>query len=371
MRIIYPYNEILPKRKAHDIFVFNECAALANQGQCDVTLIIGKGSSQDLFSHYNIPEHEHLHIKKRFIVRKNNPFGLSWNLPFFFLCQRYIQSTRPDFVICSVRKQAAYHFQRKIRDIQYVFEVHELTYYPNGSLSPLFQKEKEILAKADLITVTTEALKQILKASPYSLKNRIEVVPLAVLSTPLPPVSPARTLQLAYVGQLYAGQGLHILLTALSQTKNVHVKILGGSKVEIENFQKLARELSVEGAVTFLGFVTPSEIPSKIQDAHAFVAPFENTGRMPYVAHTKLFEYAHWGRPIIAPDLPIVREHFSTGTLFYEPDNPGALATSIRSLQQESTRTRLQEEVTSYHNHFSWTARAQAYTSLLKNNHTI
>ncbi len=368
MRIIYPYNEILPKRKAHDVFVFHECGALAAHANCDITLLVGQGSNQDLFSHYHVPKNEHFHIQPLFIVRKNNPLGLSWNLPFFFLCQRYIQRARPDVVICSVRGQAAYHLKRKIPGVQYVYEVHELAYYPNRSQSPLVQAERDMLAATDLITVTTESLKQILKAPPYSLANRIEVVPLAVLAEPLPPPHPVATLQLAYVGQLYAGQGLPTLLKALSQTENVHLKVLGGNSTDITKLRKSAREMGVEGAVTFLGFTPPYEIPSALQDVHAFVAPFENTGRMPYVAHTKLFEYAHWGRPIIAPDLPIVREHFPSGVLLYEPNRPTALAACIRSLQKEPIRTQLQEEISAYQGRFSWPARAQAYAQLLKKN---
>ena len=365
MRIIYPYNEILPKRKAHDVFVFHECAALSTYGNCDITLLVGKGSNQDLFSHYHVPRCPKLHLHPIFMIRKNNPIGLSWNFPFFFLCQRYIERERPDAVICSVRGQAAYHLKRKIPGVQYVYEVHELAYYPNGPPSHHLQFERDMLTAADLITVTTEALKQILKSPPYSLENRIEVVPLAVLAEPIPPPSTVDTLQLAYVGQLYSGQGLPTLLTALSQTKNVHLKVFGGKPHEIADLQKLARDLGVEGPITFLGFIPPSQIPSKLQDVHAFVAPFENTGRMPYVAHTKLLEYAHWARPIIAPNLPIVREHFTSGVLLYEPGNPSSLAACIHNLQQESIRVRLQEEISAYAGRFSWSARAQAYVNLL------
>jgi len=50
-------------------------------------------------------------------VRKNNPLGLSWNIPFFFCCQNQIRKKRPDYVFLSVRKQAAFHLLRKIRNV--------------------------------------------------------------------------------------------------------------------------------------------------------------------------------------------------------------------------------------------------------------
>src|SRR5262245_12699498 len=118
--IIYPYNAILPQKKAHDIFIVHECAAFAELGW-DVTLLIGKGSdNKALFSHYQISSSENLHVKELFILRKNNPLRLSWNLPFFWACQNLIRKQHPDCVFLSVKKQAAFHLQRKIYGVRYV-----------------------------------------------------------------------------------------------------------------------------------------------------------------------------------------------------------------------------------------------------------
>jgi glycosyltransferase involved in cell wall biosynthesis len=371
MRIIYPYNEILPKKRAHDLFIVHECAALAELGW-DVTLLVGKGSEKNtLFSHYHISPSACLHIAPLFIIRKNNPLHISWNLPFFFNCQRRIRNMRPDYVFLSVRKQAAFHLLRKVPKVRYVYEVHELCYYPNQSLPKTYklQLEKMILARVDLITVTTTALKEILLHPPYGLKVPIEIVPLAVQAIPLPPPPPPDPLVLMYVGQLYTGQGLPCLLSALAEVQNVQLKILGGTTEEIFHLSKLAKELSISDAVEFLGFIPPQQIPSIVKNAHAFVAPFENVGRMPYVAHTKLFEYSEWGRPIIAPRLPIVEEHFQDGkgALLFEPGNASSLAGCIVALKQEPLRQKLQAEISSFAGGHSWKNRAATYAKLLQN----
>ena len=85
---------------------------------------------------------------------------------------------------------------------------------------------------------------------------------------------------------------------------------MGGTPEEIERFKPL------NPRAKFYGYCAPSQIEEIVRDSHAFVAPFELTGRMPFVAHTKLHEYSAWGRPFIAPDAPIVREHFSEGIVF-------------------------------------------------------
>lgn len=365
MRIIYPYNEILPKKKAHDVFIFNECAALANLGW-EITLLCGKGSEKkSLPEHYQIPQPlENFRIEPHFIVRKNNPLNLSWNLPFFFSCQQAIRKKRPDYVFLSVRKQGEYHLSRKVPGVKYLYEVHELSYYPNTKPTPQCHREKEMLSRADLITVTTNALKEILENPPYSLKVPIHTVPLAVSHVPLPPPSTTHPFTLMYVGQLYEGQGVPLLLSALKHIENITLKIVGGTQQEIARLTQIAKNLRIQNKVKFLGFIPPAKLPSIVKEAHAFVSPFENRGRMPYVAHTKLFEYATWGRPIIAPALPIVQEHFQRGALLFEPGNEASLANSI--LEMQKRHHQLQEEMPPFSKRFTWSSRTYRYQLFIK-----
>lgn len=233
MRLVYPYNEILPNRKAHDVFLFNECAALAH-AKIDVTLLCGKGSLSfaELREHYWVNCFENFHLQTLPIARKNNPLGLSWNRVFFYFCQNYLRSTRPDAVILSVLKQGEYHLSRKIRGIDYLFEVHQLAYYPTAPGSPSeVAREKKMLEKADQITVTTHALKEILLEPPYALKVPIVVVPLAVHATRLRPPPDRKPLTLIYVGQLYRDQGLLSLLRALSRVDDLQLKVIDRKSV--------------------------------------------------------------------------------------------------------------------------------------------
>lgn len=369
MKIIYPYNEILPKKRAHDVFVFQECARLSHK--MDVTLLCGKGSleREPLEKHYAVSASRSLNIQYLPIVRKNNLLNISWNRPFFFFCQKEIRKQLPDWVILSVRKQGDYHLSRKIAGVRYLYEVHELSYYPSHKTDlRVFRKERTLLSRADLITVTTNSLKHILETPPYSLKTPIVVVPLAVEQPPL--LSPKETnpfLTLMYVGQLYEGQGLIPLLDALSQVDRVLLKIVGGKKEEIDFLKKEATRRQLSEKIEFLGFLPPSALSKIASEADAFVAPFENTGRMAYVAHTKLLEYAHWGRPFIAPKLPVVEEHFPNGkgVLLFEPGNVSSLAACIDRLRERAYRNELQREIEKYTGKFSWEVRLEKYSKLL------
>lgn len=369
MRIFYPYNEILPKKKAHDVFIFQECNALA-EASLEVTLLCGNGSLSDrmLFQHYGVDHHKLFRVKRLPIVRKNNLINLSWNWPFFFSCQCAIKHRQPDWVFLSVRKQGSYHLKNKIKQVRYLYEVHELAYYPNGTKLPSFVQEREMLSHADLITVTTNALKEILQGPPYALSVPIEVVPLAVNQPALAP-APAKkeALIVLYSGQLYSGQGLPTLLKACAAAQQIDLKIVGGHQEEIDELKKLAEKLGIGARVEWLGFQPPASLPKIVSSAHVFVAPFENAGRMPYVAHTKLYEYAEWGRPFIAPNLPCVREHFSEkeGVLLFEPGNVESLAGCLQALQNDEMRREMERRVKALRGSFSWQARAERYCSFL------
>lgn len=360
MRLFYPYNEILPKKKAHDVFIFQECSSLAKAG-AEVTLLCGKGSAEDasLFEHYNVATR--FQIKRLPCIRKNNPLGISWNLPFFYFSNREIEKKRPDVVILSVLKQAHFALRHKVEGVTYLYEVHELAAYPGRAYDfSKLQLEKEVFAGCDLITVTTQALKEILLEAPYFVTCPIAVVPLGVnASTLAPPQNGPFTL--FYVGQLYKEQGLQLLLEALSLVEEVTLKIVGGKEDEIQALRKL------NDRVEFLGFQKPVQLHSLLGQAHSFVAPFLAEGRMPFVAHTKLAEYVEWGRPVIAPDLEVSREHFpkSKGALFFEPGNARSLAQAIEKMKVE--KERLQEEILTLQGSSTWNKRAANYLSLLKN----
>lgn len=277
LRIIYPYNEILPTKRAHDVFIFHQCQALAESGH-RVTLLCGEGSKEkrSLFQHYEVADSKDFHIKTIPIIRKNNLLNLSWNLPFFYFTQRFIRSHVPDVVFLSVLKQGIYHLSRKVPSVRYIYEVHELSHYPSHqNLKDSFQAEHSMLKQADLITVTTSALKEILNTPPYSLKVPIQVIPLAVQQQPLPPPPGKDTpLVLMYVGQLYSGQGISDLLFAMKPLSNVCLKVIGGKPDELAAMNRLVKQLDLSSSIEFLGFHPPLKATRNSEGGTRFCRSF-------------------------------------------------------------------------------------------------
>ncbi|MDR3624329.1 MAG: glycosyltransferase family 4 protein [Chlamydiales bacterium] len=372
MHVFYPYNEILPKKTAHDVYIFQECAAFAESG-IKTTLLIGKGSKSknELLLHYlpkALENKDLLEIDSLPIVRKNNCLNLSWNYPFFYFTQRAILKKLPQVVFLSVFKQGRYHLKRKVAGVFYVYEVHELSYYPGRTFSKRAAQELEMLACADLVSVTTEQLKNILIAPPYSLQVPIEVIPLAVHSKKLPDNNVESSfLRLCYVGQLYEAQGILHLLHALVELPLATLKVVGGKEEEVAYYKSLADTLGISERVYFAGFHPPTKISELISDTDIFVAPFTASGKMPFVAHTKLMEYREWKRAMLVPDLPVVREHFNEadGVVFYEPGSTKSLVSSVSPYMQKSHLKQLQMMAMQRQEIFSWKKRAERYKQII------
>ena len=371
MRLAYLYNEILPTRKAHDAYVWRNCASLAAAG-ADVTLACGRGSPPDaaLARHYDTPLPSTLHGARLAILRRNAAVPITWNRVFDAAAQRFIERERPDAVLLSVRKQGRFHLRRRLPGVRYVYEVHELAWYPTlgeaAAGSSAVAMERETLAAADLVTVTTTALHDILRAPPYALANPIAIVPLAIAPpAPPPPIAHALPLHVMYIGQLYPGQGVEDLVAAVASVESCRLTVVGGAP---EDVARVAASVppSAAARISFTGFMPPASIPALAASAHAFAAPFRAERRMPYVAHTKLLEYVALRRPVVAPALPIVLEHFpgGRGLAPYAANDVGALAQSLRSLADAAAWRALAEGVNGLALH-DWASRASGYLARL------
>jgi glycosyltransferase involved in cell wall biosynthesis len=371
MRAAYVYNEILPTGKAHDGYVWRNCVSLAGAG-VDMTLACGRGSGDvtALAAHYGTESPGRLAIERLAVLRRNFGLPITWNRVFDAAAQRFLERTRPQVALLSVRKQGRYHLARKLAGVRYVYEVHELAWYPTLGDAALhaaaIAAEREMLARADLITVTTRPLHDILRSAPYGLANDIAVMPLAITPPPLPPpISHSTPLHVMYVGQLYTGQGVEDLVAAVVRTPQVRLTIVGGQAHEIARLRAAVGDASAR--IHFMGFVAPAAIPALAASAHAFAAPFRAERRMPFVAHTKLLEYIALRRPVVAPDLPIVRDHFpgGAGLASHAPNDVEAIAAALRELLDRERWQHLVEGIAQLPLH-DWPARARAYAERLR-----
>ncbi len=345
------------------------CVSMASAGH-EVTLLCGKGSleTQKLFQFYNICPNSTLKIIQLPILRRNNALKIQCNFLFFWQAQRFIKKSKPDFVISSVLKQADFHLKRRVKNCHYIYEVHQLAWYPTFKENVDYRKvkkEKEMLERCDLITVTTDALKRILENDPYRLDVPIQKVPLACDFDSLKSQrSTPSLLNLFYVGQLYESQGLQRLLKALKGAEGIELTVVGGKPSDVQKYKNYCQELGLGKKVIFMGFYPTEKLPKILEKADAFITTFDNSERMPYVAHTKLHEYQAWKKPIIAPNLEVVRDHLDQGALLYEVHSEDSLKQALLHIQNESVYKNLLEEALQTVP-FTWKKRGFLFNKLL------
>jgi len=135
-----------------------------------------------------------------------------------------------------------------------------------------------------------------------------------------------------YTGHLFAWKGTDTLIDAASDIPAT-VLFVGGTRGDLERSRRRAEE-SAENRVHFVGHVPPAEVPGYQRAADVLVLP--NSAKLAisreHTSPLKLFEYMAARRPIVASDLPSIREILTDGVnaVLVEPDSPGALAAGIR-----------------------------------------
>lgn len=348
MTIVYPVNEPLMLRKARDARIMRMAYYLAARGR-RVVLLVGRNGAtrREILDYYGINDLPNLEIVQIPILRKNNPFGVSWNFVFYLFVLLYLirrtRRERVDVVYLSVLKLSRFllFWRRWIRTERFVYELHELGIYPenarpNRSEIEVDRLEKKTLPRMDGVIVTTKMILEVLRKRFPDLS--LAAIPLGTTreGLNLPPYlfTKKERYNVCYIGQLFSAQGVDILIRACARIDSVHLHIIGGSEGEIASLQALGRELGAKERVSFHGFVSPNQIIKVIPEMDIMALPARESIRRRYVAFIKIYEYLSYGRPIVATSLPSTREDLIDGenAILVKPDDPDSFAEGIRKL---------------------------------------
>jgi len=223
----------------------------------------------------------------------------------------------------------------------------ELKYhYPALKGSPLLAKVKEqeivTLLLADAI-VCPSAVTRAYVASLGIPRDKITVIPNGVdtkLFTPQLPGSPADRPTLLYIGTLADWQGLDLLLEAMPAILAGHparLRIVGrGRGRQRKDLLKRVRKLGLEDSVSIEPAVPHHEMPALIAQADVCLAPLAYNDRnvTQGCCPLKIIEYMACARPIVAANLPVVRElaREDVDALLFTPDQADDLGRCVLSL---------------------------------------
>jgi glycosyltransferase involved in cell wall biosynthesis len=176
-------------------------------------------------------------------------------------------------------------------------------------------------------------------------------------------ISPSERV-VTYTGHLYAWKGIDTVVAAAAELSDVVFLIVGGMP---DDQNRLRSEIVSRGLsnVRLEGHVSPARVPLYLAASDVLLLP--NSAATPLSSrHTspmKAFEYMAAGRPIVASDLPSLRELFASDVdaLLVAPDDPGELARAVRRLLDDpSLSERLAASARRKVRDFTWSGRAAA-----------
>ncbi|MFA6551937.1 MAG: glycosyltransferase [Candidatus Paceibacterota bacterium] len=336
MKLIYIANVGLPDNWAHTIQIMKMCQAFSQNG-AEVELIVPKRKTEikeDIFTYYNIP--------KIFKITRVSCINFSSTSP-----SSFVYYVRLFSFILSLK----FHLFSKKYDILYtrdrfvalffekcVFEIHSL---------PKIVKwfNRKIWKKTRVLVVLTELIKKRL-AEQNIPESKIlvagDAVDLKEFEVGLSPEKAKEELKLpidkkliGYVGSLKTmsmEKGVSSAILSLMNLDSSYLLCLVGGELKDINFYKnFSKEHSLENRVLFVGNVKHSLVSLYMKALDILVAPFPlNDHYNYYMSPLKIFEYMAAGKPIVASDLPSIREVLNgENSILIKPADPKELAEAI------------------------------------------
>lgn len=235
---------------------------------------------------------------------------------------------------------------------QTLFEVNglpsiELKYHYPGIDSNLLAKIKEqemaTLHWSDAIICPSNVTRDYIASLGLSPK-RVTVIPNGVSPSdfcPSPlPSRDGRVPVLLYIGTLADWQGLDVVIKALPkilEQRAVRLHIVGrGRSRQRKLLSKQIRKLGVEESVIVQPAVPHHEVPALIAESDICLAPLGLNDRnvTQGACPIKALEYMASSRPLVASNMPIVRElvREDVDALLFSPNDPDDLARQVLAL---------------------------------------
>ncbi len=385
LRILYVIEARLPTEKAHGIQVAKTCEALA-ETDAEVCLAFPRRyqvnpelKGKDLWEAYG--------LKRNFKAVGLPCIDLLWlehwlqrplffafpllNLSFSLFVLPYALWSNVDVVYSRNFLSLIWLLPvSMISGVRLYYEVHDV---PSNRL--IHSVKCRLLKLTADVVVITDGLANLFEKAGFE-RERLLVAPDAVdldeFHIEIPPDELRRELGLpmnkrivCYTGNLYPWKGVHTLALCSRYLPNdVHVLIVGGS-IGDHNISPFREFLEQEdlGNVTMTGHRPHATIPKYLAASDVLVLPnsSEATISREYTSPLKLFEYMASNTPLVASDLPSLREVLNEGNAeLVEPDSPAALAKGImKVLDEEGLGDRHAKQAFQDVHEFSWARRVK------------
>lgn len=371
MELVYVADCILPSRHAHAVQIVKMCRAFAKNGH-DVSLLVPDRDgvdtdADDVYEFYGVePCFE--------VLRLPRP-NLSSAGTFLAAYRIGREAARRDPDLVYGRSLLACYFAAA-SGAQTVWEAHQpVDRHRFGRVQTLFFKH--LLGRPEFrgVVVISDPLRAHFTDA-YPLDDAEVVVahdgadPVDETVEPAPLSGAGGGLQVGYVGHLYRGRGIELLLELGERLPEHDFHVVGGDPEDVDRWRDRRGDLD---NVTFYGFVPPKELDPYRLAFDVQVAPYQRnletgsgTNTVEWMSPLKVFEYMAAGRAIVASDLAAIRDILTDRrtALLCDPEEVGEWAATLERLEDDELREGLGRRARAeFLDNYTWRERARRILS--------
>ena len=367
MNILYVAHVRMPTERAYGIQIAKTCEALSKSGTMVELLVPTRRNDidADIFSYFNLGKTFTFTVLKSIDLVRFGSIGFLISALWFAI--QVIRSSSFSSAEIVYSRDALVLFLLLISKKRIVFETHA----PPSLVSVIVAK------KVKKVVVISQGLRKAYIRAGVS-DSSIVVAPDAVSAdffSGVPNKAGARrelsldpkSFVALYAGHLYERKGAGLLAQAASSNQSITFLFVGGTKQDLASFRTAWAGLP---NVLIIGHVAHEMIPLYLRAADLLVLPnsakFDDSST--YTSPMKLFEYMASGTPIVAADVPAIREVLTEeSAFFFPPDNSIELAKCITAVYHspDGGRSRAQT-AQALSTSFSWENRAHIILNSLE-----
>lgn len=375
MKLLYIANQRLPTEKAYGRQIAKMCESFADLG-IEVELVAplrGSSPADDLFGYYS--------VKRNF--KFTHILSPDWYWPGFldklaFGIKNFISARKLVKYALSSSRQVVYSrdelpiYFLSLRGAYCVYEAHKFS----KSFNFIYARFKN--AGLKIITISHGLKKEFVKIG-FNSENILVasdgVDEIKIREQATNPTSKKEAREqlglrfdskiIVYTGSLYEWKGIYTLADAAKILKREALAIVvgGNNNSDQRNFENYLKQKNIKN-LKITGFIQDGKMRDLYRlAADAVILPNSSKEKISevYTSPLKLFSYMALRRPIVASDLPSIREVLNeSNAVLVRPDDPEELAAGVmRVLADPELARRLSDNAFADVRNYTWQKRAQ------------
>jgi glycosyltransferase involved in cell wall biosynthesis len=367
VRILYVSLSYVPSRRASSMQVMNMCAALAARGH-EVVLLAKQGDEPVARA---VAPHAFYQVPETFRVDPlARPRRRGGGLVYAAQMARRLASARGKVDLVYARDLAGAAIAAAL-GMPFLFESHGV---PSAPWQRALLRRFVAAPSCRGVVAISEALREDLAREglvPATVATVVAHDACDAAFGRAPRAELAAPPRVGYVGNLYRGRGVELVLELARRMPACRFELICGNDADLARVRALGIDLGVGDNLVLHGFVPPARLGELYAGLDVVLMPFPREGvramgasdTSRWCSPMKMFEYMASGVPMVSSDLPVLGEVLADGVnaLIAPAGDAAAWQAAIERLLGDAAlrvrlATRAQQDLRREH---TWTARAE------------